>query len=81
LYHFDLFRFNDSAEWLNSGFGETLDETALAVIEWPERARGSLPQADLSIHLEITGNTRRARIEARGGPGRGWLASLREALE
>jgi tRNA threonylcarbamoyladenosine biosynthesis protein TsaE len=77
LYHFDLFRFNDSSEWLSSGLGESLDERSLAVIEWPERAQGLLPPADLLIELALQGSGRSASITAHGMRGLGWLASLR----
>jgi tRNA threonylcarbamoyladenosine biosynthesis protein TsaE len=77
LYHFDLFRFNDSSEWLSSGLGESLDERSLAVIEWPERASDVLPPADLQIELALEGTGRAASLGAHSAPGFAWLAALR----
>ena len=77
LYHFDLFRFNEASEWLSSGFGEILDENALALIEWPERAKGFLPPADLSVQLAISGSGRSAWLEAQSALGAAWLGLLR----
>src|SRR5690349_8792227 len=35
LYHFDLYRFKDRAEWLNSGFREYFNAQSACIVEWP----------------------------------------------
>ena len=70
LYHFDLYRMNDPREWLDAGFREVADPHTAVLIEWPERAQGLLPQADLRIRLQVEGAGRTAEIVAVTGPGR-----------
>ena len=59
IYHFDLYRFTDPAEWIDSGFDEYLDAGALCFIEWPERAAASLGAPDLAMAFDILGEGRR----------------------
>lgn len=75
LYHFDLYRFNDPTEWLTAGLADLLDERALAIIEWPERALAFLPPPDLEIRLDTEGNGRRATLTPRRASGEQWLRS------
>jgi tRNA threonylcarbamoyladenosine biosynthesis protein TsaE len=75
LYHFDLYRLKDGAEWLSSGFQEHFGPDALCVVEWPERAGGSLAPPDLSLRLEYDGAGRKARLEARSPQGETWLVA------
>jgi tRNA threonylcarbamoyladenosine biosynthesis protein TsaE len=51
LYHFDLFRFNDPEEWHDAGFRECFNERSICLVEWPERAAGLLPSADVRVRL------------------------------
>lgn len=76
LYHFDLYRFNDPTEWLTAGLADSLDEHALAILEWPERALAFLPKPDLEIRLDTAGSGRTATIEAHSASGEQWLRSL-----
>ena len=80
LYHIDLYRLGDGDG--NSG-GDELEclglrdafaEPALVVIEWPERAEGRLPEADLHVHLTVVGAGRDARVSARTARGEALLA-------
>ena len=51
LYHFDLYRFRDAEEWALAGFRDYFNETSVVIVEWPEKAVGQLPPADLEIDL------------------------------
>ncbi len=51
FYHFDFYRFVDPDEWLEAGFDEYLNDTAVALIEWPERAGKLLPAPDVQLTL------------------------------
>ena len=62
LYHFDLYRFKHEQEWLDAGFNELFNERNICIVEWPERARSLLPEADVMIELAIEGEERRATI-------------------
>jgi len=51
IWHFDFYRFNDPREWEDAGFRELFASPGLKLVEWPERASGVMPQADLSIEI------------------------------
>jgi len=51
LYHFDLYRINDIEELELMGFRDYLNESAIVILEWPEKALNYLPQADLSCTI------------------------------
>jgi tRNA threonylcarbamoyladenosine biosynthesis protein TsaE len=60
LYHFDLYRFTDPAEWADAGFREYFDSGAICLVEWPQRAGRLLGVPDLvfSLDLDHDGNGR-----------------------
>lgn len=74
LYHFDFYRFANPNEWLNSGFREYFNSSAVCVVEWPERAEGLLPTPDLDLRLDYADPGRRATLAARTAAGAEWLA-------
>ncbi|HEY6863631.1 MAG TPA: tRNA (adenosine(37)-N6)-threonylcarbamoyltransferase complex ATPase subunit type 1 TsaE [Burkholderiales bacterium] len=77
LYHFDFYRFRDPGEWDDSGFRETFDSPAVCIVEWPEKAGGALPPADLEIGLELALPGRALRASAVGPAGERCLGALR----
>jgi hypothetical protein len=52
ISHFDFYRFNDPREWEDAGFREIFAAPGLKLAEWPEKAAGMLPVADLRLHIE-----------------------------
>ncbi|WP_210547499.1 tRNA (adenosine(37)-N6)-threonylcarbamoyltransferase complex ATPase subunit type 1 TsaE [Rhodoferax sp. PAMC 29310] len=52
IWHFDFYRFNDPREWEDAGFRDIFASPGLKLAEWPEKATGFIPRADLVIHLE-----------------------------
>ncbi len=77
LYHFDFFRFKDPREWDDAGLRECFNERAICVVEWPEKAAGRLPPADLRIRLEIPPRGGRdATIDTDTESGRACLSEL-----
>ena len=52
IWHFDFYRFSDPREWEEAGFRDLFASPGLKVAEWPEKAAGVLPVADLVIYIE-----------------------------
>jgi tRNA threonylcarbamoyladenosine biosynthesis protein TsaE len=62
--HLDLYRLVDPAELEHLGLPDYHRPGFLWLIEWPERAAGRLPQADLQFRFAIVGDSHRIeRIE------------------
>jgi len=76
VYHFDLYRFADPAEWRDAGFAEYFGPHSLCLLEWPEKAQGCLPPADLAIHLELDGDGRQLTVTALTPRGKQCLSIL-----
>jgi tRNA threonylcarbamoyladenosine biosynthesis protein TsaE len=51
VYHMDLYRLTDPGEVEPLGIRDLLTGSALLLIEWPSRAEGALPNADLGIEI------------------------------
>ena len=77
VYHLDLYRLGDPEELEWIGIREIFAPGNLCLVEWPERGRGVLPEADLLLELEYAGEGRRLRAEGRTARGlevlEGWL--------
>jgi tRNA threonylcarbamoyladenosine biosynthesis protein TsaE len=52
IYHFDLYRLADPEELEYMGGRDYWNSDALCIIEWPEKAQGYLPEADLVLNIE-----------------------------
>ena len=76
LRHFDLYRLHDEEEWEAAGFRDEFDGHNVFFIEWPERALGLIPQADVEIAFEILEHGRNAEIHANTETGKQCLALL-----
>ena len=77
-YHFDLYRMKDPLEWQEAGFGEYFDVPGFCLIEWPEKAEGTLPPFDMVIQLSAGAeeNERHILIEAKTPNGMHILQAL-----
>lgn len=51
IAHFDFYRFSDPREWEDAGFRDVFAQPGLKLAEWPDKAAGALPPADLAIHI------------------------------
>lgn len=76
LHHFDFYRFHDPSEWIDAGFRESFNDRSVSLIEWPEKAAGSLPPADVEITLQASGSGRSASFTHNSIRGQRCLASL-----
>lgn len=62
VYHFDLYRLGDPEELEYMGGRDYWESDALCLIEWPEQAKGYLPDADLSLEISYEGSGRNISI-------------------
>lgn len=75
--HFDFYRFDDPREWEDAGFRDVFTAPGLKLSEWPEKATGMLPPADLHIRLEAQADdSRTVTLEAGTARGVTMLRSL-----
>jgi len=51
--HFDFYRFGNPREWEDAGFRDVFAAPGLKLCEWPEKAAGQLPPADLQLFIEL----------------------------
>jgi tRNA threonylcarbamoyladenosine biosynthesis protein TsaE len=80
LYHFDFYRFESPEEFLDAGLGEYFNETAVCLVEWPERAEGCVPPPDLRLRLHHAGLGRVLEAVADTPQGQACLSVLVPAL-
>ena len=71
VWHFDFYRFDDPREWEDAGFRDIFDQPGLKLAEWPQKAAGLLPPADLALHIAVgPDGAREVRLEAGTPTGR-----------
>ena len=80
LHHFDFYRFHDPREWIDAGFRESFDGRTVSLIEWPEKAAGQLPPADLQIDLGLLATGRSAELTSGTPAGQECLTRIEERL-
>lgn len=80
IYHFDLYRMRDPLEWQEAGFAEHFDVPGICLIEWPEKAEGTLPGFDIQIQLSAGAdeNERAIKINAITPSGKLALQEIRQ---
>jgi tRNA threonylcarbamoyladenosine biosynthesis protein TsaE len=59
LYHFDLYRINDTDELFDIGFEEYFDGDHFVFIEWAEKAEALLPYDAVKVTLTETSHNQR----------------------
>ena len=79
VWHFDFYRFSDPREWLDAGFRDIFANPGLKIAEWPDKAAGCLPLADLVLHLEVNEDeSRQVTLKAYTALGATLLKGLAE---
>ena len=71
MNHFDLYRMRDPLEWQEAGFAEHFDEPGFCLVEWPEKAEGTLPAFDIAIQLVAGEQESERQIELKGNSALG----------
>ncbi|HEY6515593.1 MAG TPA: tRNA (adenosine(37)-N6)-threonylcarbamoyltransferase complex ATPase subunit type 1 TsaE [Steroidobacteraceae bacterium] len=79
LVHLDLYRLRDPGELEHLGLREWARPACLWLIEWPDRAAGLLPHADLTVHLVAGSDKHQADVHATGATGTAWLERTRSS--
>ncbi|MCL7946079.1 tRNA (adenosine(37)-N6)-threonylcarbamoyltransferase complex ATPase subunit type 1 TsaE [Marinobacter sp. ATCH36] len=75
-YHFDLYRLGDPEELEYMGIRDYFQGQNLCVIEWPGRGEGILPEPDLLVCLDRSGDGRNAQVSAPTTRGASLLARI-----
>lgn len=76
LVHADLYRLQDPDELESLGLRDYAQEGHVWLVEWPERAGGRLPAADLDLSLIVRDVGHVIALEARSALGQAWLSRL-----
>jgi len=69
-YHFDLYRLTDPEELEFTGSRDYFNAHAICLIEWPEKAAGHIPDADIVCNIEYLGNGRKITFSAYSEKGK-----------
>lgn len=81
LYHFDFYRLDNPKGWIDAGFRDYFGTDAVCLVEWPEKAAGTLPAPDLEVQLALAGHGRDVRLLAHGNEGRRCLSELKARIK
>lgn len=79
-YHFDLYRLSDPEELEYLGIRDYFEQDSISFIEWPEKGKGWLDQADITVTLEFLGSGRRCGIQSQSSKGNSLLVKLKQYL-
>lgn len=79
LYHFDFYRFHSPFEFEEAGLIEYFNEKSVCLVEWYQKAKGFVPQADLSCNLSVADcdeNARYVELLAHSAKGKECLSKI-----
>ncbi len=77
IWHFDFYRFEDPREWEDAGFRDIFDTPGLTIVEWPDKAGGLLPPADVCLQLStLADESRQVHLEGHTPLWQAWQTSL-----
>jgi tRNA threonylcarbamoyladenosine biosynthesis protein TsaE len=81
FYHFDFYRFNEPEEFDDAGLGDYFRSDAVCLVEWPEKAAGFVPAADLALDFRFADASpeagRDVDLVAHGEAGHQCLSALK----
>ena len=80
-YHFDFYRFNEAEEFEDAGLAEYFRDDCVCLVEWPEKAAGHVPPADLELvfgFAEAPQSGRVLDLVARSEAGQRCLKTLQD---
>ena len=76
LVHFDLFRMASPEEFAEAGFLEYLGGDAICIVEWPGKAAGILPPADITAAFAILETERQITLCAQSQAGEAIIRAI-----
>ncbi len=76
IYHFDLYRLNESHELEAIGIRDYFHANAICLVEWPQKGAPFLPLPDLTLSITIMPNDRLVEIKANNNRGKDALQVL-----
>ena len=76
VLHIDLYRLREEGELESLGLRDWARPGALWLIEWPDRARKRLPQADLKLAFTVSPPAHEIDLTAGTAFGRVWLQAF-----
>ncbi|GMR21428.1 MAG: tRNA (adenosine(37)-N6)-threonylcarbamoyltransferase complex ATPase subunit type 1 TsaE [Gammaproteobacteria bacterium] len=76
IFHFDLYRLQDPQELEDIGWREYFQPGQLCLLEWPEKAQGLLPVADIDVMIQKLNTGRRVVLNSQTPAGDAVIAAL-----
>ena len=76
LYHFDLYRINNTRELEDIGLRDYFDQSACCLVEWPEHGGHFLGEPDILIQIKHADPGRNLKLTAKTPDGVAVLAGL-----
>lgn len=80
VFHFDLYRLGSPEELEYMGIRDFLQDGALALIEWPSKGEGFLPEADVVIDIAVQAPGRVLNATAQTARGESLIRQWRNQL-
>ncbi len=69
IYHLDLYRLASAAEVEGLALRDLMQSGNVLIVEWPERAAGQLPEADVAIQFRYLDAGRELQVSSSGVVG------------
>ena len=66
IFHFDLYRIEDSDDLYSIGYDDYIAEDGFSLVEWSEKAEGEIPEGALTVSISRTNNEEERIIEILG---------------
>ena len=63
IYHFDLYRLMHAEEFIYIGGRDCFTEQSICLVEWPERGKGFLPEADLFCSFDFSAKGKERKVQ------------------
>lgn len=76
VYHFDFYRLTDPLELEYMGVQDYFQHRSICLVEWPDRAKEFLPDADITIAIQFMGEGRRVELTGHSEAGRRILSKF-----